>query len=244
MTRALTPPYRWTANDGRGPMTLSALRVIDGDSVTRIELYTPAMGGERLERAIDVPFQPAVLHTDCITVEDHAAEVARRVAEAATEADARAQAASEHADKLAEDLATTALGASMQAEADATRVQMLEAENEQLRRQLAATKPVTDLARAIDRLELLRPRPAYAHQIRIVVRAYDENKFPEYVTAAAHADALTQRDQEHAHEAAVVAKRFREVVERCARRLSDASIADPTFDVTAELQQIDAALET
>jgi len=250
--RKLNPPFRWDA-PALTKTAISAIRVLDADTHVRVELIVPAHGSERVEKTIDVPFIPRVLHADCISVKDHEAKMAKAVEAAVTtataDAEVRASAAEERANFTETSAKVVVAEAAARIVAAEERSAELAKENEQLRRQSAAAKDILDLARDIDRLNFLfANRPVYAHQLREKLKSYAGSKFPAFVTEDAHKAAVAKLVEEHAQETVrairETADRFRDVLEGCSRLISDVTTALPEALPPHRAETVLASIET
>jgi hypothetical protein len=228
--RKLNPPYRWNA-PALTKLELSAFRVVDTETHMRIELITPANQGERIVQSIDIPFMPTAMHSDCISLKAHELTMAQKIKEAVGKATAEANARAEAAEgrmKIAEAQLENALDNAGKALAGYdTEVKRLSTETEIARQHSAASAKLVQCAQELDRLELLfRMRPAFAHQLRTLVKAYVKDRPIEYVTKTDHKVALAQQadEKKRAVDQAVfdTVEKFKHVLETCSKALSDA----------------------
>jgi hypothetical protein len=250
MARQPQPPFRWDAK-AFAALPVKAIKVLDTDRGLKLELYGSAHGGDTFLTSIDVPFTPTAQHADCISIEDHNAEISRRIEAAVGDATARTRADLDAAQRKIAQLETDLANAQKsshahRADANAASAKLTQ-ENEALKRQAGAANKLIEFNRDLDRLDvLIKLRPPLGHQLRVLLATYAAGNFPGYMTRQEYDAALAESEATHRRSAAdkftTATTRFRTAFEIASKRLSDAALKDPKFDVSHALEQIDTAL--
>lgn len=242
MPRKINEPFRWST----APLPIIGLRVVDAEPGLRIEIITAANVGEQVATSVKVPFLPSTMHEDCITIDDHVAEVLKQVDEAAVAMTAELQAAlaaekartaALEAEKATTQLVIEELRGQIEKhiETHADREVTLTKENEALKSLLAVSRDVVVFAHALnEQLVLFKPpsegaRVVEGQRLRTVLRAYDDGVATAcdgsllYVTEQTHQQAIKQA-------VGVAAGQFHTVLAECALLLSDAAEGRMTAD--------------